>query len=178
MNTNEMFPIEQLASWGTGGPQVACARHALDLMPEGETTRLEVSDDGLLMLGQSEDDLIVPRMVLRDIFGSRVRFSAPRVRLMYADGWRQPITGFRVEVDSRHLKHVEHGLRRRTAEIVDVEVRPGAVVIRGSAPLAGMIGYPRSLQRLADNSARVAIWLSHFAPLWPYSTETMACFAE
>lgn len=178
LNTNEAFPIEQLATRVGGGRLIAFARMARDLLPDDEATRFAASNKGLVMLGQTEEDLVAPRRFLRDVFGDRVRFSVPRVRLIYADGWQQPIMGFRVETSPSHLKKVEQSLAIRAAEISDVEVQRRAGVIRGSAPLVDMIGYPRSLRRLSDGTAHATLWLSHYEPLWSYSSETMACFAE
>lgn len=173
----DIFPIEQLVTIAGAGRQFAFAHKACDLLPKSEETRFEASGRGLLMLGQTESDLNAPRQFLRDAFGGRVRFAVPRVRLVYADGWQQPIMGFRVETSPSHLKKVESSLEKRAAEIADVEIKACAGVIRGSAPLVDLIGYPRTLHRLSAGTARATLWLSHYEPLWSYSNETMACYA-
>lgn len=174
---NEAYPIEQWVTNAGGGSQAAFARKALDVLPWSEETLFEASTQGLLMLGQTEEDLTVPRRILRDVFGAQLRFSAPHVRLVYADGWQQPIMGFRVEAKPAYLEQVERSLERRAAQIADVERQSRAGVIRGSAPLAGMIGYRRSLDRISAGTGHATLWLSHYEPLWSYSSETMACFA-
>lgn len=174
---DETFPIEQLVTIAGTGRQLAFAHKACDLLPASEETRFEVSGRGLLMLGQAEADLDAPRQFLRDVFGDRVRFAVPRVRLVYADGWQQPIMGFRVEASPSHLKQVECSLEKREAEIADVEVVAHTGVIRGRAPLVDLIGYPRTLNRLSAGTAHATLWLSHYEPLWSYSNETMACYA-
>lgn len=178
MKMSEAFPIEQLVTSAGSGLQIAFARKAIGLLPESTETRFEISNKGLLMLGQTENDLEVPRQFLREVFGGQVRFATPRVRLVYADGWQQPIMGFRVEASPSHLKKVESSLEKRAAEIADVEIMPRAGVIRGRAPLVDLISYPRTLQRLSAGTAHATLWLSHYEPLWSYSTETMACYAE
>lgn len=174
----DTYPIEQLATGTGGGLQIAFARKARDLLPKNDETCFEISNKGLLILGATEDALTRPREILRDTFGAGVRFAAPRVRLVYADGWQQPIMGFRVEAETAHLKEIEHGLKMRSAEISDVELQTRIGIIRGHAPLVGLIGYPRSLHRLSGGRAHAAFWLSHYDPLWSYTNETMACFSD
>lgn len=178
MKIDGAFPVEQLVTRSGGGRQFAFARKACDLLPKSEETRFEASDRGLLMLGQTESDLDAPRRFLREVFGDQVRFAVPRVRLVYADGWQQPIMGFRVETSPSHLKEVECSLEKRAAEIADVEVMARAGVIRGCAPLVDLIGYRRTLHRLSEGTAHATLWLSHYEPLWSYANETMACYVE
>lgn len=172
------YPIEQLATCAGGGLQLSFARKASDLLPRNDETCFEISNKGLLILGATEDALTSPREILRDAFGTGVRFSTPRVRLVYEDGWQQPIMGFRVEAEAAHLKEIERSLKMRSAEISDMELQTRIGIIRGQAPLVGLIGYPRSLRRLSDGRAHAAFWLSHYDPLWSYANETMACFSD
>lgn len=173
---NPAYPIEQIATGAVPGPQLAFARKARELLPDGGDFALEATRDGLLILGRTEADLAEPRRLLRDAFGADVRFSTPGVRLLYADGWQQPIMGFRVVAAPADVRPIEACLARRAAEISDVEVRPDSGVIRGQAPLATLLGYPRALRRLSGGTAHATLWLCHYRPLWSYSSETMACY--
>lgn len=171
------YPIEQLVTWTGRGSQMAFAKRAFDLLPRRDEVLLEISAKGLTILAQTEEDLIQPAEFLTDVFGQSVRFSIPHVRLLYDDGWLQPIMGFRIEVQPvSSLRQVKHSLSTRSAEISNIELQTSAGVIRGEAPLVGLIGYPGSLQRLSKGKARATLWLSHYEPIWSYTNETMACY--
>lgn len=174
----DAYPLEQLATCAGGGLQIAFSRQAAALLPQREETLFDASNRGLLMLAQSEDDLTAPRRFLREVFGGRVRFAAPRVRLLYAAGWQQPVMGFRIAAPTALLDRIETGLRRRGAALDDIEHDARRGVIRGHAPLAALLGYPRALRRLADGAIDASFWLSHYEPLWSYASETMACYAD
>lgn len=169
-------PVEQLAASADPGALTAFVRRAGELLSGKDGIACEPAHDGLLILAQAEDELDEPRRVLRDAFGSGVRFGAPSVRLRYADGWQQPIMGFRVAAAAADLPRIENGLAQRAAEIADIERRDGGAVIRGQAPLASLLGYPRALRRLSAGNAHATFWLSHYEPLWSYSSGTMACY--
>lgn len=169
-------PVEQLAASTDPGALGAFVRRAGELLSGNDGIAYEPARDGLLILAQAEDELDDPRRVLRDAFGSGVRFGAPSVRLRYADGWQQPIMGFRVAATAADLPRIESGLAQRGAKIADIERRNDDAVVRGQAPLARLLGYPRALRRLSAGRAHATFWLSHYEPLWSYSSETMACY--
>lgn len=172
-----LFPIEQLVTCDGYWSQIAFGRKACDLLPESIETLFMPSNRGLLMLGKSEGDFTKPYQFLREVFGSCVHFSMPRVRLVYAGGWQQPIMGFRIEANSSQIRQVERSLELRAARFSDMEIHERMSIIRGEAPLEGLIGYHRSLQRLAGATAHAILWLSHYEPLRSYPSETMACYA-
>lgn len=173
---NAVHPVEQLATCNDGHSPLAFVRKARELLIDNEDIALATRHDGLLILGHAELDLVEPRRVLRQAFGDSVQFAAPAARLLYRGGWQQPIMGFRVRADRADTRQIQSGLESRAAKIFDVEERGHSSVIRGQAPLARLIGYPGALQRLTDGSAHAIFWLSHYEPLWSYSSETMACY--
>jgi hypothetical protein len=173
-----IHPIEQWASCADFDRQGIFARRALDLLPDREGVIFEATARGLRMLGQTEADLAGPVRLLREVFGAGLKLSPPHVRLAYADGWQQPIMGFRVTARAGCMARVRHSLEQRGAQIADVELGTAAGVIRGKAPLLDLMGYARTLRRLSDDSGHIALWLSHYEPLWSYASETMACYTE
>jgi hypothetical protein len=173
-----IYPIEQWASCVDFDRQGVFAWRALDLVPDYEGVIFQATAKGLLMLGQTEADLVDPGQLLRGIFGVGLNLSSPHVRLAYADGWQEPIMGFRVATQPGCMAQVRYSLEKRGARISDVEIGRVAGVIRGTAPLLDLIGYTRTLRRLSNDSGHIALWLSHYEPLWSYASETMACYAE
>jgi translation elongation factor EF-G len=173
-----VHPIEQLVTCRGSGSRIAFNRKVCQLLADNEDIVLEAAREGVTILAQSEIDLIAPQRTLRAAFGSAVRFSPPTVRLLYEDGWQQPVMGFRIATPSAHLPQVERSLTRRSAAVFDIEARDGSAVVRGQAALATLLGYPRILRRLTRGTGHATLWLSHFEPLWSYSSETMACYQE
>jgi translation elongation factor EF-G len=60
---------------------------------------------------------------------------------------------------------VRDDLIARGAVISDAELAPPIAVVRGTASLAKLLGYPQQLAALTDGTAREVMWLSHYAPL-------------
>lgn len=172
------YPIEQSASCADFERQEVFARHAQDLLPDYDGVLFKATRSGLLMLGQTEADLAAPGRLLRELFGKRLNLSPPHVWLAYADGWQQPIMGFRVATQVSDLTQVRRSLERRGARISHVELGRSTGVIRGQAPLIDLIGYTRTLSRESHDTGEISVWLSHHEPLWSYTSETMACYAE
>ncbi|GAB1393862.1 hypothetical protein MASR1M60_20260 [Rhodocyclaceae bacterium] len=176
MNAHDLFPLEQLVTCPKYRTQRVFAKKAIDLLPEYEDTAFEATRDGLRILGMTEADLLKPKTFLMDVFGPEARFAAPHIRLAYADGWQEPVMGFRIATESSYLEPIRKSLTVRGASISDIEKRKPTSVIRGEAPLLDLLGFSRTLRELSRESAEAVVWLSHYQPLWSYSSETMACY--
>lgn len=50
--------------------------------------------------------------------------------------------------------------------------------LTAGVPAEAIRAYTRTLRRLSNDSGHIALWLSHYEPLWSYASETMACYAE
>lgn len=174
---NAEYPLEQWVTCTDGTPQRRFARKAGELLRGNEDIALQVTDEGLRLFARLETALAAQREILCDAFGATLRFSAPEVRHLPTDDCQHPIMGFRIVTGHADVKSIEDSLRRRLAAISDIEFQPSGAVIRGEAPLATLMDYPRTLGRLSSGSAHATMWLSRYEPLWSYSRETMACFA-
>lgn len=178
MNAHDLYPLEQLVTCPKYKTQRIFAKQAIDWLPEYEDTVFEATRDGLRILGMTEADLLKPRTFLMEVFGPEVRFTAPHIRLAYADGWQEPVMGFRIATEPSYLEPIRKSLAVRGASISDIEKRQPTSVIRGEAPLLDLLGFSRTLRKLSRESAEAVVWLSHYQPLWSYSNETMACYQE
>lgn len=178
MNAHDMYPLEQMVTCSKYRAQRVFAKKAFELLPEYEDTVFEPTCDGLRMFALTEADLIKPRAFLVEVFGSAVKFAAPHIRLAYADGWQEPIMGFRIATESSYVEPIRKSLTVRGASISDIERRVPTSVIRGQAPLLDLLGFARTLRDLSKESAEAVLWLSHYQPLWSYSSETMACYRD
>lgn len=178
MEAWSIYPLEQLVTCSGFRQQGTFAQKAFDLLPAFPDMACEITRKGLLLLGETEADFVKPREFLSETFGSGVRFTAPQIRLAYDSGWQEPVMGFRIVIDSRHLEAIRQTLLTRGASIGDIETRAATSVIRGEASLLDLIGISKTLHRLSNESAQAVLWFSHYQPIWSYATETMACYRE
>ncbi len=178
MNAHDLYPLEQLVTCPKYRTQRIFVKKAIDLLPEYKDTVFEATRDGLRILVMTEADLLKPRTFLMEMFGPEVRFATPHIRLAYADGWQEPIMGFRIATEPSYVEPIRKSLSAHGASISDIEKRQPTSVIRGEAPLLDLLGFSRTLRKLSRESAEAVVWLSHYQPLWSYSNETMACYQE
>ncbi len=160
------FPIECTCSHRAERFQLAFARRALDLVPRAEDTAYEADARGLLVRAETEPALERPVRVLREIFGDELRVGPPTVRYHHdGETLEEPHMGVRVLCAPAHFRVVVADLEARNAKVLDAEVNEQFGVIRATAPLAALIGYPRRLAELTAERARYTMWLSHYAPV-------------
>jgi translation elongation factor EF-G len=73
--------------------------------------------------------------------------------------------GVRVLCATEHFEKVKAGLEQRGALITDAELTRQFGVVRGTAPLAALLGFPRELDEITAARAQHIMWLSHYAPV-------------
>ena len=134
------------------------------LIPRYEDTAYEPSGTGLLILGETELALEKPITRLRQAYGDDVQFDPPVVRYQRGRVLMEPHMGLRVICNPQHFAPVRRDLSMRGALLVDSEITEQFGVVRASAPLAALIGYPRRLADQTDPRTRLVMWLSHYAP--------------
>jgi translation elongation factor EF-G len=76
----------------------------------------------------------------------------------------EPHMGVRVMCAREHFTLIKADLERRGASVIDTEINHQVSVVRATAPLAALIGYPDRLYVLTRGSGRHVMWLSHYAP--------------
>ncbi|MCC7079827.1 MAG: hypothetical protein IT530_04080 [Burkholderiales bacterium] len=161
------YPIEQLVRCKTTRFQLGFARMAMHLLPHFRHTVMNVSDKGLVILAASEMALALPGEVIRQIYADDADIGAPEVRLVYGDTVQEPIMWVRASVPRAHTESVVHGLITRKAEIEEVDWFAPSPVVRATAPLRELLGYPDALAALCGSKAELQMWLSHYAPVPP-----------
>jgi translation elongation factor EF-G len=171
--THPHYPLEQLASSKSTRFQRGFARMAMHLLPCFKDAVVDASDSGLVIRAASELSLGLPSEVLRQIYAADVHIGAPQVRLLYGDTVEEPVMWVRAAVPRAATEPVLHDLIGRGADIEEVDWLAPAPVIRASAPLRELLGYPAALCALCEGRAELDMWLSHYAPV-PPEPETAA----
>ena len=135
----------------------------MKLIPRYEDAAYEPSGAGLLLLAETELALEKPMTRLRQAYGDDVQFDPPVVRYERGSVLMEPHMGLRVICNPQHFAPVRRDLALRGALLLDAEVTEQFGVLRASAPLAALIGYPQRLEALTDPRTKLVMWLSHYA---------------
>ena len=166
MATRE-YPIEQLARSASTRFQRGFARMSMHLMPRFSEVALEPCDQGLRILAANEPALTQPAEVLRRIHAGDVEIEEPQVRLHYGARVEEPVMWVRASLARAYTEAVIHDLLEREAEIDAVDWMAPQPVVRASAPLRCLLGYPQALADLTAHTAELRTWLRHYAPVPP-----------
>ena len=161
------FPIEQLATSPRTRFQQGFARMTMHLMPQFEDVALEATAEGLRILGASEIALATPGEVIRQIHADEVRIGKPAVRFIYQGTVREPVMWVRAAVPYNNTETIVQELIGRGATIEEVDWMLARPVVRATAPLRLLLGYPHTLSVLSGGHAELQMWLSHYDPVPP-----------
>lgn len=161
------YPIEQLARGANTRFQLGFARLTIHCLPDLEDVRVEATPQGLRIFGAHEPALAPAGLAIREMHASGVEFDQPTVRLFYGNVIHEPIMWLRVALDGAYIERAIQDLVARDAEVDEVEWMAEPAVVRARAPLRQLIGYPRALAGLSDDTADLRMGLSHYAPIRP-----------
>jgi hypothetical protein len=159
------YPLERLCTHLHEPFQLAFARDAQQLFEDRDDVALAASHQGLTIRAETEGAIDAAVAVLSDVYGPQIRIGPPTIR--YHDGvsLEQPWMGLRVRCKAEHLEPVRMDLTVRKAIIVSCEHHLGQYAIQARAPLAHLLGYRSTLEKLTSGSAQHVMWLSHYAPV-------------
>ena len=159
------FPIQCECSYSKDRFNLAFARKAMEVIRPEKELVLEPSTRGLTLLAETEMALERPIAVLKDVYGDEVRVGPPTVR--YHEGVRveEPYMGLRIRCQPEHFERLKGDLLRTGAALSDAERNHICGVLRASAPLATLVGYPAHVRATSEGTAQLVMWLSHYAPV-------------
>jgi hypothetical protein len=159
------YPLERLCTHVYEPFQLAFAQRARQLFEDRDDVGLVASHQGLTIRAETEEAIDAAVEVLSDFYGAQIRTGPPTIR--YHDGvsLEQPWMGLRVRCQAEHLEPVRMDLVVRNATIVSCEPHVGGYAIQACGPLAHLIGYGSTLEKLTSGSAQSVMWLSHYAPV-------------
>lgn len=73
--------------------------------------------------------------------------------------------GLRIRCAPKHYEALRRDLIGRGAVLKDAEVNRLCAVLRASAPLAALVGYPTHVKDTTQATAQLVMWLSHYEPV-------------
>ncbi|HEY9447716.1 MAG TPA: hypothetical protein VIQ62_11650 [Burkholderiales bacterium] len=161
------YPLEQIARSAHTRFQTGFARMASHLLPDLEDVAYETSSHGLKILAGDESALATPVEILRQAYGADVEIAPARVRLIRETGIvKEPVMTLRIDVSPADVQRVLKDLEQREVVLHDVAVQEPGASIRAQAPLRKLLGYQQTLDALTNDSARLSLSISHYAPVW------------
>jgi hypothetical protein len=159
------YPIEQCCSHRGQRLQLDFARKAMPLLPRESSTAFEIEARGLVIKAETEVALERPVRRLTEAYGDMVRIDPPVVRYRYGERTEQPIMGLRVLCAPEFYEAIREDLRLRRAAIIDAELNRRFGILRASAPLVALIGYPDRFAVMTGGRGQLVMWLSHYEEL-------------
>jgi hypothetical protein len=159
------FPIQCECSYSRDRFNLGFARKAMEVLQPGKELELEPSTRGLKLLAETEMALERPIAVLKDVYGDAVRIGPPTVRYHEGQQVEEPYMGLRIRCQPQHFERLRGNLVRRGATVTDAERNYICGVLRATAPLAALVGYPAHVRASSEGTAQLVMWLSHYAPV-------------
>lgn len=159
------FPLQCDCSHSRDRFNLAFARKAMEVLRPGKELVLEPSHRGLTLLAETEMALEQPIATLRDVYGNDVRVGPITVRYHQGQQVEEPHMGLRIRCQPRHFNALRGDLLVRGASLADAEVNRLFGVLRATAPLSALVGYPAHIRRVTDETAQLVMWLSHYEPV-------------
>lgn len=164
----EQLPIEQVITHRREPFQFFFAARAVEMVPESDDYLLEPGSEGLRLHAANESALSLPREILLDSFGDELDFMPVGVKTQRHAGLTyDPVMFVRTEVRAAAQPFVRGSLRARGASILEEDAQRSVVVTRALGSLRSLLGFPAVLHKVAGDTARLWIWLSHYAPTDP-----------
>jgi hypothetical protein len=145
--------------------QLNFARRAVQILPQHGDGSAEATHKGLVLRAETETDFQSSIGILKDYYGDQIQIGSPTVQYHRSSQLEEPHMGVRVLCPQPHFAAVKADLLARGASILQEEVTGEFGLVRASAPLAKLLGYPEALAQLTGASAREVMWLSHYAPV-------------
>lgn len=159
------FPLERICSHSNESFQLTFAKNAQQHFLMREDVEVVASHQGLAIRAETEDAIDAALVILRDFYGPNLRIGALTIFYHMGVSLEQPWMGMSIQCTPAHLDAVRTDLIDRNARIVSCDVQPAQCLIQARAPLAELMGYRSDLEKLTANSARYAMWLSHYEPI-------------
>lgn len=159
----QCFPLQRRCMLRDAPDQAEFAREASAVISPGEMASLEATAGGLLLL--AENQVAHGRLLglVQAVYGNMVDFGPLEIRYRYEDGVRmEPHMALRVKCRAERLDAVLADLRGREACVLEQRCEGASVVLRATAPLALLLGYPVLLRRL-DVDATLTASLAFYA---------------
>lgn len=159
------FPVQCDCSHSRDRFNLMFARKAMEVLRPDKELVLEPSRRGLTLFAETEIALERPLTVLRDVYGDDVRVGPITVRYHQGTQVEEPHMGLRIRCEPQHFDPLRRDLLLRGATLTDAEQSHVCGVLRASAPLASLVGYPTEVRTRTQGTAQLVMWLSHYEPI-------------
>lgn len=169
---DQWFPLQRRCTLRASSDQAGFARDASSAFRLDERVHLEASEDGLMLLAENQLEHGRLINVVQERYGTLVEFGPLEIRYREAGGVRmEPHMSLRVNCRLERSSAIVADLQWREAHVLSQRREDARVVVRATAPLALLLGYPALLRRL-DASSRLATWLAFYARVRPGASAT------
>ena len=161
------MPIVQRLRYLGGPVPLRFAEDAAAWIAHDDEVGVRRAHRGLELRAVNEDALSRAASVLRQVYGDDIDLMPPQVHYREGAQLLEPIMHFRIDCAPDHRGRIKRLLAARGAPILTEEAQDTSFVLRGTAPLAALLGVGAQLDACAAERVSFWSWLSHYAPADP-----------
>lgn len=162
------MPILQRVRYVGRPVSLRFAEDAAAWISHDEEVRVKRAHRGLELQGVNEEALTRAVAVLRKVFGDDIEPMPPQVHYIDAAQLLEPIMHFRIDCATDRCARLTSVLAARGVPILTEEAQDGVCILRGTAPLALLLGLEAQLLASEAEGTSFWSWLSHYAPAGPH----------
>jgi hypothetical protein len=159
------YPIGTFVRKRQARSQLDFALKAKALLRDSDELLLEPARHGLAVFAAHEDALSGCVRTLAEVYADRLEVREPVVRLIPGEPVQQPVMNVRVRARREHAAAVLQELARRDVKIDEQTLQSRELTIRGTAPMADLLGLPGVLAEITGGTATHWIWLARYVPV-------------
>jgi hypothetical protein len=158
----ELLPLRQCVRPSAAASLAFASRALLAALSRPGKFQIASYGEGGLILAANEPALAEARLVLQQAYGERVAFAEPMVHT-WVDPIEEtlmvPVMFLRVDAPKAHAQVLIDELKKRAAEVQDVDLQRNRVVVRAAVRLADLLGFEQQAQAATDGTSHVLAWL-------------------
>lgn len=167
MQINErlaLYPLRQPLLPGAEGLAMFAERGTVEWVSRPERYLIVCEGRGGRIYAANECALTEAQAIVRDVHGALVVMRPPEIHSYQAeDGTTlEPLMFLRLKAPSEYAVRVLEDLERRGAKIEERDLQRHDLVVRAQVWLRDLMGYPETVQALANGSAVMWNWLLRY----------------
>lgn len=162
------MPILQRVRYVGRPVSLRFAEDAAAWIAHDEEVRVKRAHQGLELQGVNEEALTRAVALLCKVFGDDIQPMPAQVHYIDAAQLLEPIMHLRIDCAADHCACVSNVLAARSVPILAEEAQDDVRILRGTAPLALLLGLEAQLLASGVEGASFWSWLSHYAPAGPH----------
>lgn len=161
----DLLPLRQNVTAEPHAVPVFAAQGVLDWLSRPERYQVVSHGGGGQILAAGEAALAEAQGMLREAYGASIRFGTPTVHSFVDDATGErmvPVLFMRVDAPRAEVERLQRLLASRCADVKEVELQQGRVVLRAEMELARSLGVEAEVLDATGGAAQILSWLLRY----------------